>query len=254
MPKVFISYSQEPDAHKARVLALAQALRRDGVEAELDQYHAHRLVNWPRWCLAQLRKADFVLCVCTPEYRDRVYSDEPASTGTGTGKGVHWEGSVLDDEFYDTKGNRRILPLLLMPESGDSIPDFMRGWTYCKLTEPEMSDTGYVQMLRILRAEPAVIPVPVGPGVKLPPSSTSPTTPSAPGTSGLTSGDGAAGKGPSQKWWLIGLIGLAVLLLAGGGWWFGRGNDSVQASNGGVAIRGNVSGTTITTGGAQTGK
>ncbi len=246
MLKVFISYSQESDAHKARVLALAQALRRDGVEVELDQFYAHRILDWPRWCLQQLRKADFVLCVCTREYRDRVYGDVPASTG----KGVHWEGSVLDDEFYRKKGNDRVLPVLLMPEVEDSIPDFMRGWTYCKLTEPEMSDAGYVQMLRILRAEPAVIPVPVGPGVKLPPSSPSPTTPSATGASGSASGGGAAGKGPSRKWWLIGL---AVLLLAGG-WWFGRGNDAVQASNGGVAIRGDVSGTTITTGGAQTGK
>lgn len=246
MLKVFISYSQESDAHKARVLALAQALRRDGMEVELDQFHAHRILDWPRWCLEQLRKADFVLCVCTREYRDRVYGDVPASTGNG----VHWEGSVLDDEFYDTKGNRRILPLLLMSESGDSIPDFMRGWTYCRVTEPEMSDAGYVQMLHILLAEPVVIPVPIGSRVKLPPSSPSPTTPSASGTSGRTSGGGAAGKSPSRKWWLIGL---AVLLLAGG-WWIGRGNESVQADHGSIAIGRDNTGPVAVGGGAQTEK
>ena len=65
------------------MLALAQALRRDGVEAELDQYHAHRLVNWPRWCLEQLRSADYVLCVCTATYRDRIYGNVPADSGKG---------------------------------------------------------------------------------------------------------------------------------------------------------------------------
>lgn len=181
MPKVFISYSQEPDAHKARVLALAQALLRDGVEVELDQFHAHRILDWPRWCLQQLRKADFVLCVCTREYRDRVYGDVP----DGTGKGVHWEGAVLDDEFYDTKGNRRILPLLLMPESGDSIPDFMRGWTYCKLKEPEMSDAGYELLYRILTGQPLVTPAPVGALRNLPPANATGTTAPASVTAGV---------------------------------------------------------------------
>ena len=181
MLKVFISYSQESDAHKARVLALAQALRRDGVEVELDQFYAHRILDWPRWCLQQLRKADFVLCVCTREYRDRVYGDVPASTG----KGVHWEGSVLDDEFYRKKGNDRVLPVLLMPEVEDSIPDFMRGWTYCRLSNFDTSDAGYEHLYRILTHQPGVTPQPVGTLLNLPPKSATGASTPAVATSGV---------------------------------------------------------------------
>jgi hypothetical protein len=39
-PKVFISYSHESAEHEQRVLALAERLRKDGVDVQLDQYVA----------------------------------------------------------------------------------------------------------------------------------------------------------------------------------------------------------------------
>ena len=47
---------------------------RDGIAAELDQFHENELLHWPRWCEEQMRSenADFVLCVCTAEYKRRV--------------------------------------------------------------------------------------------------------------------------------------------------------------------------------------
>lgn len=165
MPRVFISYSQESEAHKARVLALAQALRGNGMDVELDQFHSERIVDWPRWCRAQLKNADFVLCICTSEYRARVEGDVPADRG----QGVHWEGALLDDEFYAGKGNDRVIPILLdtAPESG--IPDFMRGWTRCRLTTFDLAEAGYQQLYRILTGQPSVVPAPLGPIVELPP-------------------------------------------------------------------------------------
>jgi hypothetical protein len=38
-PKVFISYSHDSPGHCDWVLDLAQQLRRDGIDAELDQFH-----------------------------------------------------------------------------------------------------------------------------------------------------------------------------------------------------------------------
>jgi hypothetical protein len=37
-PKVFISYSHDSPAHEAKVLALANRLRRNGVDAIVEQY------------------------------------------------------------------------------------------------------------------------------------------------------------------------------------------------------------------------
>ena len=71
--RVFISYSHDSPEHLDRVLALAQQLRRDGVDAELDQFHQNELVHRPRWCEEQLRPetSRWVVCVCIPEYKDQ---------------------------------------------------------------------------------------------------------------------------------------------------------------------------------------
>lgn len=92
-PRVFVSYSHDNPEHCDRVLDLAQQLRRDGIDAELDQFHQEELKHWPRWCEEQMRSenSDFVLCVCTPEYKRRVEGRVPADVG----KGVFWEGTLL---------------------------------------------------------------------------------------------------------------------------------------------------------------
>ena len=53
--RVFISYSHDNREHCDQVLAFAQQLRLDGIDAELDQFHQDELVHWPRWCEEKLR-------------------------------------------------------------------------------------------------------------------------------------------------------------------------------------------------------
>ncbi len=169
-PRVFISYSHDSKAHSKRVLALAQALRRDGIDVELDQYHTEEILDWPRWCREQISRdnADFVLCICTAEYRRRIKGKVPPERG----KGVYWEGSLLDDEIYNDKGNRRILPVLFDDEPDTSIPRFLRGWTYCRLGPFELDDPEYKHLLRILTGQAAVEKQILGKIPNLPPEST----------------------------------------------------------------------------------
>ena len=87
---------------------------------------------------------------------------------TGNGKGVYWEGSLLDDEIYDDKGNRCIVPILLNGEPAASIPDFLRGWTFCRLNEFTLSDRGYEQLIRILTGQAKVEKNELGPVPALP--------------------------------------------------------------------------------------
>jgi hypothetical protein len=49
-PRVFISYSHESEEHADRVLALADRLRAEGIEATLDQYEISPDEGWPMWC------------------------------------------------------------------------------------------------------------------------------------------------------------------------------------------------------------
>ena len=91
--KVFISYSHDSPEHSDRVLSLTWTLRNNGIDVELDQFHNEEIVDWRRWCNEQTscEHSDFVVCVCTAEYRQRIEGKVPPEKG----KGVYWEGSLL---------------------------------------------------------------------------------------------------------------------------------------------------------------
>jgi SEFIR domain len=87
-PKVFISYSHDSPEHAQHVLELAERLRKDGVDALLDQYVAGTPAEgWPRWVLDRLDWADFVLLVCTETYYRRFRGHEQPEKS----RGVDWE-------------------------------------------------------------------------------------------------------------------------------------------------------------------
>ena len=89
---VFISYSHDSDAHRERVLALSERLRKDGIVTVLDQYvNGAPAQGWPRWMLDQLDAARFVLVICTATYYRRFRGHEVP----GQGKGVDWEGALI---------------------------------------------------------------------------------------------------------------------------------------------------------------
>ena len=60
-PRVFISYSHDSPDHKARVRALADRLRRDGVDCMLDQYVEAPSEGWTLWMERQLVRGPYPL-------------------------------------------------------------------------------------------------------------------------------------------------------------------------------------------------
>jgi hypothetical protein len=121
---VFISYSHDTPEHSQRVFHLANALWDQGVEVELDQFHVRPPHGWPHGCEEQLRpgKAAFVLVICTETYRQRVEGRTPADEG----RGVFWEGSIINSYLYDDKSNKRFIPVLLPGATEDDIPRPLR--------------------------------------------------------------------------------------------------------------------------------
>ena len=166
--RVFISYSHDSAAHCDRVLDLAQQLRRDGINTELDQFHQDELLHWPRWCEEQLRpeKADFVLCICTIEYKRRIEGQVPADVG----KGVFWEGTLIYNYLYDAKGSKRFLPVLLDKNARD-IPSILGGYTRFELDVfgLENLQSEYSKLYRLLTRQPARLMTEIGALQKLPP-------------------------------------------------------------------------------------
>jgi len=128
-PRVFIIYSHESSEHTARVLALSDRLKGDGVRVVIDQDEASPAEGWPAWMDRQIREADFVLMVCTEVYRRRV--EEPDETPDG--RGAIWESRLLFDYLYhDKMVNHRFVPVLLHGASPDDVPMRLRASThYC---------------------------------------------------------------------------------------------------------------------------
>ena len=75
-PKVFVSYSHDSAEHADKVLAFANKLRADGIDAVLDQYEVSPPEGWPSWMYRHIRDDDFVLMVCTETYYKRVMGEE----------------------------------------------------------------------------------------------------------------------------------------------------------------------------------
>ena len=123
---VFLSYSHDSAEHRRRVFQLANRLRTDGIDANLDQYQQSPPEGWPLWAQRQIREADFVLMVCTETYFQRIEGREESDRGHG----VAWEGALITRQLYESRGiNTKFIPILFEPEDSRWIPEMLRGTT-----------------------------------------------------------------------------------------------------------------------------
>jgi hypothetical protein len=159
--EVFISYSHDSPEHAERVLALADALRENGIVATLDQYvHPAPEEGWPRWMDTHIEHADFVLMVCTANYRRRVMGQAPP----GEGLGVRWEGSLIYSRIYNDKpSGARFIPVLLKGSQRDHIPNPVQGHTFYCISDFTLSDSGFELLIRHLTKQSPNPPPDIGP-------------------------------------------------------------------------------------------
>lgn len=147
-PKLFISYSHDSEQHKERVLELADRLRHDGIDCQLDQYEMSPKEGWPRWMMRQLEESDFVLVVCTELYASR-FNGSGASTG---GMGVRWEGAIITQSLYEAAhDNDRFIPIIFSQEDSKFRPAILRAMTYYNAG----TEDGYEDLFRRLTDQPA---------------------------------------------------------------------------------------------------
>jgi hypothetical protein len=154
-PRVLISYSHDGPAHEEQVLALADRLRADGIDAMIDLYEPFPPEGWPAWCDRQIRESDFVLMVCTKIYLRRVDGDEEP----GVGHGVLWESRLIKQHLYNAgAASRKFVPVLLVNGSDAHIPAPVGGATIYRVETPE----GYEALLRLLTHQPLTPMPPLG--------------------------------------------------------------------------------------------
>jgi hypothetical protein len=137
-PRVVIIYSHDDDEHGARILALANRLRFEGIDAWIDRYEQSPPEGWPRWMGRQLREARFVLVVCTETYRRRFDREEEP----GQGKGATWEGLLAAQSLYEAGTlNTRLVPVLFDGTPETAVPAALRRYTCFRL--PAEHDARY---------------------------------------------------------------------------------------------------------------
>jgi len=147
-PSVFISYSHDSSEHEARVLALADRLRSEGINAQIDQYEPSPVEGFQRWMIRHVRDADFVLMVCTDAYRHRFEGEEEE----GKGLGATWEGSLILNEIYQSQPvNEKFIPVLLPDGDISHVPAIVQSVTRYR----PFDDEGYEAMYRRFTGQPA---------------------------------------------------------------------------------------------------
>lgn len=152
---VFISYSHDSPAHMDAVLALANLLRKDGLDCQIDQFMTSPSEGWTRWCANQLKAAKFALVVCTETYMRRFNGEEEI----GKGKGADFEGFLITQEIYDAQGrNEKFIPVVLRASDRECIPELLRPWTNYDVSDPnQYNELYWAGILGQPKATPAEI-------------------------------------------------------------------------------------------------
>ncbi len=148
---VFISYSHDSDGHVNDVVTLANSLRNDGVDAQLDRFVEAPPEGWPRWVGRQISDSDFVVCVCSAQYRTSFEGRNDPEKGLG----VNQEGFLITQDLYDN-GNRseRYIPITFgRTYRNETIPGTLRAFQSYELPDE------YELLFRRVTSQPYKKPV-----------------------------------------------------------------------------------------------
>lgn len=161
--RVFISYSHDNAAHKQNIVDFAQALRRAGIDAWIDEFESSPPLSWPQWMTDQIDQADYVIIVVTETYSNRFRGHERP----GRGLGVRWEGAIITDHLYHATDEKvKFIPVVVRAADVSFIPPPLSLTTRYTIGTEEPRQLS--ALLRHLTGRPAVIAEPLGSGVFAP--------------------------------------------------------------------------------------
>ncbi len=143
-PTAFISYSWDTDEHIAWVGGLAGCLRGDGVDVMLDQWGTAPGDQLTKFMEEGIRNNDFVLVICTPNYRKRSDSREG---------GVGYEGDIMTAEFMRQRNKRKFIPVWRSGKWEEAAPSWLVGSHRIDLTGDPFDEQQYNILVDTLHGE-----------------------------------------------------------------------------------------------------
>lgn len=138
MPKVFISYSWEDEAHKQWVKSLADRLIENGIEAMLDQYDLTLGDRLPVFMEQAITSADYVLIICTPTYKEK------ADHRKG---GVGYEGHIISGELFAKGNERKFIPVIRKGSASTALPTYLSGKLGIDLSESADDESSFKDLI-----------------------------------------------------------------------------------------------------------
>jgi hypothetical protein len=116
--KVFISYSWDSEEHKVWVLAFANRLRDDGIDAILDQTHLHFGGRTLEFMERSVRDSRTVLVICTEGDKHRF---------DGRDGGAGYEGHIITADILNSAGMNKFIPVLRQGDWTTAMPTALGG-------------------------------------------------------------------------------------------------------------------------------
>ena len=152
-PKVFISYSHDSPEHKQWVSELAARLRRDGIDAILDQWDLGLGDDVTRFMERGIVNADRVLVICTDEYVNK------ANAGEG---GVDYERMIINAQLVQNLGTDKFIPIIRQASGKEKTPTFLGTRVYADFRNDNQFDVECEKLIRELHEMPIIEKPPLG--------------------------------------------------------------------------------------------
>ena len=152
-PKVFISYSHDSPEHKQWVSELAARLRRNGIDAILDQWDVGLGDDVTRFMERGIVNADRVLVICTEKYVNK------ANTGEG---GVDYERMIINAELVQNLGTDKFIPIIRQASGKQKTPTFLGTRVYADFRNDHQFGAECEKLIRELHEMPIIEKPPLG--------------------------------------------------------------------------------------------
>lgn len=150
-PQIFISYSHDTPEHKLWVLKLAGDLRRNGVDAIIDQWNLSPGDDIATFMEQGLTSAERVIVVCSERYVQRANSSQG---------GVGYEKMIVTAELIENLGTKKFIPIV-RNGGAPAVPIFLGYRLFIDFEE----DSKYPSMLEALLREIFNVPDPGKPPI-----------------------------------------------------------------------------------------
>ena len=152
IPKVFISYSHDDQAHKKWVVELTQRLRNKGVDAILDQFRVNLGEDLGSFMEKSVANSDRIIVICTNRYVIK------AKEGSG---GVGYEKMIMTSDYMQNINTKKVIPLIRQEGTND-VPEFLKSRLHINFSREDEFEVQFDKLLREIHEKPLFKEPPVG--------------------------------------------------------------------------------------------